>query len=244
MAAAPAGSDRSRPCGSSRSGAARTGRSRRPGTWCSALAGSLVCGVLAARRRRAAPDRAPVGDRRRGHRPFARSAADPGAGQPERRQRGAPDEDGRVQLLITANYDAGRTGLAYRPELRRIAARLDAAIGGLVPGWLGWLTIAIVWLLAIAIARLEGSQGTAIGVLQLIPTVGLVLGLALLLELAAADFGPAAGDNGTGRRRRGRTRPRARRRTSRPCRSRGRAPGSRRRTGSVCNGTSASGANS
>jgi hypothetical protein len=110
----------------------------------------------------------------------------------------APDGDGRVHLLITANYDAGRTGLAYRPGLRRIPARLNAAIGGVGPGWEGWLTIAILWLLAIAVARLEGSNSTAIGVLQLIPTVGLVLGLALLLELAAADFGPAAGDNGTG----------------------------------------------
>jgi hypothetical protein len=103
-----------------------------------------------------------------------------------------------VRLVITANYDAGRAGFAYRPELRRAAARLNAALGGISPGWLGWLTIAIVWLLAVAVARLEGSKGTAIGLLQLVPTVGLVIGLALLLELAGANHGPAAGDNGSG----------------------------------------------
>jgi hypothetical protein len=110
----------------------------------------------------------------------------------------APASGAPVRLVLTANYDAGRAGLAYRPELRRAAARLNAALGGVSPGWLGWLTIAIVWLLAVAVGRLEGSKGTAIGLLQLVPTVGLVLGFALLLELAGASYGPAAGDNGTG----------------------------------------------
>jgi hypothetical protein len=110
----------------------------------------------------------------------------------------APADEGRVRLVITANYDAGRIGLAYRPELRRLVSRLNAAIGHAGPGWAGWLTIAMVWLLAVAVARLEGSKGTLIGVLQLLPTVGLVLGLALLLELAGAEYGPAAGDDGTG----------------------------------------------
>jgi hypothetical protein len=110
----------------------------------------------------------------------------------------ASADDRRVRLLITANYDAGRAGLAYRARPRRLAARLSGATGRLGPGWIGWLTIALVWLLAVALARLEGSGGTAIGVLQLLPTVALVLTLALALELAGARYGPAAGDNGTG----------------------------------------------
>jgi hypothetical protein len=104
----------------------------------------------------------------------------------------------RVRLIITANYDAGRTGLAYRARFRRPAARLTRALGGATPGWAGWIVILLIWLLAVAIARVGGSNGSAIGALQLPPTVALVLGLALLAELASSEFGPAAGDNGSG----------------------------------------------
>lgn len=105
-----------------------------------------------------------------------------------------------TRLIVTANYDAGRAGLAYRPALRRAAQatrRLTAGGRG-TPGWLGWLVIEQVWLLAVAIVRSGGTGGAAIGAIQLIPTVALVLELAFLLELAAADFGPAAGDNASG----------------------------------------------
>ncbi len=101
-------------------------------------------------------------------------------------------------LIITANYDAGRTGLVHHPGLRALSARLNRLTGGRAPGWLGWLSLALVWLLVVAVLRLEGSKGSTVGVLQLIPTVGLVIALALLLELASSDYGPAAGDNGSG----------------------------------------------
>jgi len=113
-------------------------------------------------------------------------------------RRGAETGPGRVRLVIAANYDAGRAGLAYRNGLRAIFARLRCASRGLVPGWLGWLAIANVWLLAMAILRIVGHHSRLVGVAQLPPTVGLLLGLALLIELAISDFAPAAGDNGTG----------------------------------------------
>lgn len=101
-----------------------------------------------------------------------------------------------VTLLITANYDAGRMGLVYRPALRRPAAALQKVVNG--PGWLGWLAILLAWVLATAILRDRGSAGDAVGVLQLVPTAALVLALALLVELAVSAPGPAAGDNATG----------------------------------------------
>jgi hypothetical protein len=104
----------------------------------------------------------------------------------------------RVRLVLTANYDAGRLGLAQRPGLRARLARARAATGGMLPGWLGWIAIALALVLITALLRYEGSRGGATGILQLIPTVGLVLALALLLETASADFAPAAGDNATG----------------------------------------------
>lgn len=113
-----------------------------------------------------------------------------------------PDAEERVRLIVTANYDAGRVDLIRRSWLRQATAlpRRLAGDGRFTPGWLGWLVIAHVWLLVVAVLR-HGSSGTtspAVGILQLIPTVVLVLALALLLESAAADVGPAAADNAAG----------------------------------------------
>ena len=99
-------------------------------------------------------------------------------------------------LLITANYDAGRMGLAYRPALRRPVAAMRRVVAG--PGWLGWLVIAFVWVLATVILRQRGFTGNTVAVLQLVPTAAMVLVFALLIELAASAPGPAAGDNATG----------------------------------------------
>jgi hypothetical protein len=53
-------------------------------------------------------------------------------------------------------------------------------------------------LLVIAILRLGGAGSDSVGIPQLIPSVGLVLAFAALLELASAETGPAAADNGSG----------------------------------------------
>jgi hypothetical protein len=111
----------------------------------------------------------------------------------------APATGKRVRLIVTANYDAGRTGLAYRDGPRRLAARLNRLLfGGHGPGWVAWLVVVLTWLLAVAIARVGGAGGTGIGIAQLLPTVALVLGFATLVELATSDFGPGANDDATG----------------------------------------------
>jgi hypothetical protein len=109
-----------------------------------------------------------------------------------------PSETTKMRLIVTANYDAGRTGLVHRRFARGAAAGLRRVTGGRAPGWRGWLVIAQLCLLALAVGRDRGATGIAIGVAQLIPTVGLVLSVALLIELATADFGPSAGDNASG----------------------------------------------
>jgi GrpB-like predicted nucleotidyltransferase (UPF0157 family) len=109
------------------------------------------------------------------------------------------EEAPRTRLIVTANYDAGHTGLIYRDALRKTAARVRQAAGDRAPGWVAWLAVAITYELAIAIVRVTTHHGSsALGPLQLPPTVALVLALALLLEAAAANYGPAAGDNGSG----------------------------------------------
>jgi hypothetical protein len=106
--------------------------------------------------------------------------------------------DPHVRLIVTANLDAGRQGLAYRTALRQPFARLRLATGGRAPGWIGWLAIALAWTLITALLRATGTQGTLVKVLQLIPSVGLVIALAVLLELAGAAWAPGAGDNASG----------------------------------------------
>jgi phosphatidylglycerophosphate synthase len=110
----------------------------------------------------------------------------------------APTRDKRVRLILTANYDAGRLGLVYRDRWHAALAPLRRLTGGRGPGWIGWLAIFLIWLLATALLRLEGQRGAAVGVIQLVPTIALVLALAMLLELASSEFGPAAADNGSG----------------------------------------------
>jgi hypothetical protein len=106
--------------------------------------------------------------------------------------------DDLVHLVITANYDAGRCGLVHRDALRRPVTWLARASGPLALGWLSWVCIALVWLSVVALLRAEGHGGTALDVIQLVPTIGLLFAFALLLELATSHFSPAAGDNGSG----------------------------------------------
>jgi len=109
------------------------------------------------------------------------------------------EDETRVRLIVTANYDAGRMGLVYRAGPRAAVAWLRRSVGGAAsPGWLGWLVLALAWVLVTTILRLGGARGTAVGIVQLIPTGVLVVALALLLDLATAGYGPAAGDNASG----------------------------------------------
>ncbi|HEY1510817.1 MAG TPA: M28 family peptidase [Solirubrobacteraceae bacterium] len=103
-----------------------------------------------------------------------------------------------VKLIVTANYDAGRAALAYRPAFRRPVAALRHAFAGRPPGWIAWETLAITWLLATSILRIDGVSKQTVGAIQLIPDVGLLIGFALLIDLAGASWSPAAGDNASG----------------------------------------------
>ena len=161
---------------SSRSGAGRTGRSRTPGMSLLGLAGSLRGGQLATARRRADPARAAVGARRRAARRLARPPSDARSAPARTSSLPAPHQaaDGRqpVRLILTANYDAGRTGVAYCDPPRRAAARAramhprtDARAGSA-----GWRSRSSGSRRSRSL-RVGGSTGTAIGIAQFPPTV-------------------------------------------------------------------------
>ena len=106
--------------------------------------------------------------------------------------------DRPTRLIITANYDAGRTAAMYGRTARGLRAALRRVSGGRAPGWLAWLVLTLVWIAITAGLRINGTSAHTVGLLAVIPSAALVLALALLLEAAAAAPGPAAGDNGSG----------------------------------------------
>lgn len=127
---------------------------------------------------------------------WASSRAAPAAKSP--RPTSDTHDPERLRLILTANLDAPRSGLLYRPALRRPAARLRALLRGFTPGWLGWLVIGLAWLEVVAVLRAGGATAASVGFVQLIPSVALVLALALLLELGTGEFAPGATDNASG----------------------------------------------
>jgi hypothetical protein len=140
-----------------------------------------------------------------------------------------------ARLILTANYDAGRTPLVFRDDLRRPGATLRRVARPFALGWLASLSLAIAWLLAIAVIRTAVHHaGSALGAIQLPPSIALVLALALLLEAAGAGYGPAAGDNASGATTRSRSRGHSAtpRRATWPSSSSSRAPARARRSGS------------
>jgi hypothetical protein len=76
-----------------------------------------------------------------------------------------------VTLVVTAPYDAPRHGLARRLPQAPI-------------GWMGVLALLMASTLVIALLRIEGHRDTVLSVLQVVPTFGLILAAALLLDLA------------------------------------------------------------
>jgi hypothetical protein len=103
-----------------------------------------------------------------------------------------------VRLILTAEYHAPRVGFVQRDPIRTIAVRAREAARATTPGWLGWLSVALAWLLAIAIVRLTGHKSTAVGIAQLVPTVALVLTFAALIDIAIADYAPTSNENASG----------------------------------------------
>ena len=108
-----------------------------------------------------------------------------------------PDD---IRLIVTANYDAGRAGLVYGPWPRSLAASLRraAAAGRLTPGWLGWLDVTLLWLVAVAVARNSGTSGLVIDLVQVVPSIGLLGAAVALLELSLSATTPGACDNAGG----------------------------------------------
>lgn len=108
------------------------------------------------------------------------------------RRRGAA-----ATVIIAAHVDAGRTGIAFRPGVVRRFARLSRFLASPV-GPFRPLFWSIAVLLPILGARLAGVDNNFLSILQVIPTLTLLLGTFLLVDMQLSDVVPGANDNASG----------------------------------------------
>ena len=100
-------------------------------------------------------------------------------------------------LILVAHYDAGRGGIALgqKAEARR------AALGNLVRRPIGPLE-PLMWaelvVLVCCVLRLAGLSGLLLTVVQFVPTVLLIVAVALLLDIALSPTQAGENDNATG----------------------------------------------
>jgi hypothetical protein len=103
-----------------------------------------------------------------------------------------------ARLVLSAHYDAAKTGLVFGPRSTRTAKALSERARLLLGPirlifWLG-----IVPLLAVSGARLAGVDTTWLALVQLVPTAIVLIAIALLLDIALSGVVPGAYDNASG----------------------------------------------
>ncbi|MBA3263969.1 MAG: M28 family peptidase [Thermoleophilaceae bacterium] len=108
---------------------------------------------------------------------------------------GGADKAGAVVLV--AHYDAGRAGIAHSD----LTARRRAAVGGLIRRPIGgleplfWAELAV---LVCTLLRVAGVVGTPLTVVQFVPTLVLIVAVALLTDIALAGTRGGENDNASG----------------------------------------------
>jgi hypothetical protein len=107
----------------------------------------------------------------------------------------SPDAPARV--FITAHYDAARTGAAFQPRRVARASRLSKRLPvPIAPFRVLFWSLAI--LLPILGLRMAGVDSDLVSLLQLVPTLTLLLGVFLLADIELSDVVPGANDNASG----------------------------------------------
>src|SRR3954471_6093360 len=107
----------------------------------------------------------------------------------------SPDAPARV--FITAHYDAARTGAAFQPKRVARASRLSKRLPvPIAPFRVLFWSLAI--LLPILGLRMAGVDSNLVSLLQLVPTLTLLIGVFLLADVELSDVVPGANDNASG----------------------------------------------
>lgn len=105
------------------------------------------------------------------------------------------DRDAQVRLILTAAVDAPRTALMARESLTRRAGRARRALHGRLPGVHGVVVASLLALIAMTAVRESGTEGLALGLAQLVPTVILLLAAGAFADAAVAPASAGANAN-------------------------------------------------
>ena len=101
------------------------------------------------------------------------------------------------RLVLCAHYDAGRTGAIFAPRLVDLAGRLGARLPfSIAPLRLVFWSLAA--LLPLIGARMAGVESSWISVLQLFPTLILLVATFAAIEVELSPVAPGANDNASG----------------------------------------------
>jgi hypothetical protein len=105
--------------------------------------------------------------------------------------------DAPARLILTAHYDAARTGYVFSKaskRIRRLPERTRLSLGPFrLFFWVG-----LAPLLPILGARMAGLDATWLNAVQAIPTIVLIIAAFLLIDIALSDIVPGAYDNASG----------------------------------------------
>ena len=109
-----------------------------------------------------------------------------------------PNPSAPARLILSAHYDAAKTGFVFGPRsiraMKRLPERARVLLGPIrLPFWAG-----IVPLLAVSGLRLAGFDARWLALVQLIPTVVLLVTLVLLIDIYYSGVVPGAYDNASG----------------------------------------------
>jgi Peptidase family M28 len=105
--------------------------------------------------------------------------------------------DAPARLYLCAHYDAARSGPFFRPRTMARFTRL-ARLSPVPLGPFRLLFWALAVLLPILAARMAGADTNLVAILQLIPTLFLLFGALMLVNVELSDVVPAANDNASG----------------------------------------------
>jgi hypothetical protein len=108
-----------------------------------------------------------------------------------------PASSGRPgTLILTAHYDAARTGAAFGPwghRLHALGRLIKRQIGPFEP-----FAYSLLVLLGCMVARVLGAEGNVLAAIQFAPTVVLIVTVPFLADIALSGVVPGAGDNASG----------------------------------------------
>jgi hypothetical protein len=108
-----------------------------------------------------------------------------------------PKPDAPARVILTAHYDAARSGLLFW-RWSRPPGRLRKAIGRLA-GPIDVVFWAIVAVLLFTVARLFiGEETTLFTAAQFLPTIVLIVAVMLFVDIALSEVVPGASDNASG----------------------------------------------